>query len=586
MEAKEISFKSIMQDEKELKIPFFQRQYVWEEIHWDRFFEDLYESFNSKKEHFLGSIILKRSQGKDNFSQIIDGQQRLTTFSILIKAFYDEIDTNKKKYFDSCLFEDFNDDNPKIKHSKLDKEEYYKIFSQSHINDILNIKNGIIGCYNTFREKKKYFKSKDDIFEFMKFITTTKIFVAVCLNANEDEQKIFDSINSTGEPLNATVIIKNALFDKAIEKVGEAKAIEWYEKYWEKIFEDNEKERNFWNEKISVGRINRVRSEILLHAFAVMENFFNPDEHKIENLSSLYKDTIKNYNPTELENFLLKIYNVANEYYKLPKFDKETLLNYEWKIRFFHIIDNTDTNTVLPLILFLNNKLKDKQDILEKCFNILEVLIIVNTEKKDYNKFFARLIREISNEDNLDIFNYLKQEVYQRYKDSLNPEKVKSKLSKIENNEAKLILFWIELYLECQAIKFKDKTIGLQYNYTLEHLMPQEWKTNWENTIKIDADKTNIDYEILLEKKAKELIYQIGNMTLIKGGLNAAIKNAEWDKKLNGDGKVKNYISKNAELLINKELLDKKEWNEDSIVSRTTEIIKTFCCIWDLKIFK
>lgn len=227
-----------------------------EKTHWNRFFNDLYESFNSEKEHFLGSIILKRSQGKDNFSKIIDGQQRLTTFSILIKAFYDEIDTSKKKYFDSCLFEDFNDNSPKIKHSKLDKEEYSKIFFQSDSdNNIENIKNGIIGCYNTFREKKKYFKSKDDIFEFIKFITTTKIFVAVCLNENEDEQKIFDSINSTGEPLNATVIIKNALFDKAIKKVGEERADELYKEYWEKYLRTVRKREIFGMKKLVLAEL-------------------------------------------------------------------------------------------------------------------------------------------------------------------------------------------------------------------------------------------------------------------------------------------------------------------------------------------
>lgn len=59
------------------------------------------------------------------------------------------------------------------------------------------------------------------------------------MNENEDEQKIFDSINSTGEPLNATVIIKNALFDKAIKEVGEERADELYKEYWEKVFENS-----------------------------------------------------------------------------------------------------------------------------------------------------------------------------------------------------------------------------------------------------------------------------------------------------------------------------------------------------------
>ena len=52
----------------------------------------------------------------------------------------------------------------------------------------------------------------------------------------EDEQKIFDSINSTGEPLSSTDIIKNALFDKIIKESGEEKAIKLYER-WQSAFE-------------------------------------------------------------------------------------------------------------------------------------------------------------------------------------------------------------------------------------------------------------------------------------------------------------------------------------------------------------
>ncbi|HEH4508999.1 TPA: DUF262 domain-containing protein, partial [Campylobacter coli] len=84
MEARENNF-NFIRDEKKVVVPFFQRAYVWKDIHWNQLLEDLKCSFLEKKEHFLGSIILKRG-GVDNYSTIIDGQQRLTTFSILIKV--------------------------------------------------------------------------------------------------------------------------------------------------------------------------------------------------------------------------------------------------------------------------------------------------------------------------------------------------------------------------------------------------------------------------------------------------------------------------------------------------------------------
>lgn len=88
MKANESNF-SFMQEESLIEIPFFQRAYVWEQEQWEQLFDDLSKSFESKKEHFLGSIILKQlpsSAGEGAKRSLIDGQQRLTTFSILIKA--------------------------------------------------------------------------------------------------------------------------------------------------------------------------------------------------------------------------------------------------------------------------------------------------------------------------------------------------------------------------------------------------------------------------------------------------------------------------------------------------------------------
>lgn len=94
--------------------------------------EDLKCSFLEKKEHFLGSIILKRG-GVDNYSTIIDGQQRLTTFSILIKVLCNFLKEQEKSYFKDYLFENFTVDKPKINHSKLDKEKYEKVLKNKEI---------------------------------------------------------------------------------------------------------------------------------------------------------------------------------------------------------------------------------------------------------------------------------------------------------------------------------------------------------------------------------------------------------------------------------------------------------------------
>ncbi|MWV61069.1 DUF262 domain-containing protein [Helicobacter saguini] len=564
MEARENNF-NFVRDEKRLIIPFFQRAYVWKQEHWEQFLDDLYSSFQEKREHFLGSIILKRQQGVNNESLVIDGQQRLTTFSILLKVLFNKVDDDKKKHFNDYLFESFTNDKPKINHSRLDKEQYCKVLQNVPINQ--KEENGIYGCFNYFNKQIEELKiDSNEIFEFMKFIIESKLWVIVCLKDNEDEQKIFDSINSTGERLSATDIIKNAIFDKAIKESNEEKALEYYKTYWENIFEKDEKERNFWNKEIETGRIKRTRSEILLHAVAIIKGIFDADKDNLSKLSVLYKQDIQKTNIQSLHKMLEQIAQYAQIYRNFPQITKETDLSFEnYEERFFHLIDVFNINAVLPLVICLKHKLDSK--IYKECLYLLEMLILCNDATKDYNKFFAKIIKE----DSKDIVEFMKQEIKEKYENCLKIDSIKQWLKNIENKDAKFILFWIELYREYKDKDFRDRAT-LHYEYTLEHLLPQKWESSWSDVIK---DK----------EKASDLIYQIGNMTLVKGALNAALRNSNWQTKLNGTKKTRHYLKKNAELLITKELFGIEQWSEDSITKRTNELIKDFLTIWNVEIF-
>ncbi|TKZ30083.1 DUF262 domain-containing protein [Brachyspira catarrhinii] len=572
MEAKEKNFKEIMINEKKFIIPFFQRHYVWGKEDWERLFNDLYDSFKNNKDHFLGSIILKRSLGNDNFANVIDGQQRLTTFSILFKILYDKLDDEDKEDYISCLYQKpLKQRLPIIQHSMLDIEKYNELFTNNDINK--GIKEGIIGCHNFFVEKVKeaFNDNIKQIHEFLDFIYERKVWITVSLNANEDEQKIFDSINSTGEPLNATDIIKNALFDKTIKIIGETEATKWYKKYWGSIFEKDNTERSFWDKKTTIGRIKRAKSEIFFHAFAIIEGFFDPNKHNLQNMSLLYKEHTKNFGEQELKNFFEDILKYSEIYRKFPIYNKESLFSFEkWEDRFFHIIEQTKTNTVLPLILILKDKLNCEKETLKECLYILEIFILCNKENKNYNKFFVEVVKDLPKENN-EIASYLKNKISNTYE--LNKQYVEKLLKNINNNNtAKIILFWIELHREDKEKDFKDKT-ELKYIYTLEHLMPQKWQTHW---VEVGKNSDN----------AKKLIYQIGNMTLLKNKLNATIQNQTWDIKLNGNKKVKHFIKKSADLLINKELINEKGWNEKTIEDRTKLLTKEFFEIWNVDIFE
>lgn len=566
MEARENNFKSIVTNENRLDIPFFQRHYTWKVEHWERLFNDLYDSFTNNTTHFVGSVILKRNGGNDNFAIVIDGQQRLTTFSILLKVLYDKIDENKRKHFENCLFETYKDGSPKIKHSKIDREKYIDLFN----NEIdINEKEGIFGCYNYFNTCTEN-KDNDELFEFMKFICETKIFVLVTLNANEDEQKIFDSINSTGEPLNASDIIKNTLFDKAIKINNEEWALNIYEEYWESVFEKDDEMRKFWITKI--GKDARTRSENLLHSLALIKGFFDSQKDKLSELNLIYKTHISSLdNKEDLENFLSGIKAYANIYSEFPKITKQTFYTFnDFKSRLFHILNISDIMVFIPVVLYIF-KTKDLHEQEQMC-KVIETLVmrfyITHKATNGFNKPLSEILKKAVNTDSLiDFIN--NHNAFILPSDDEMRNKLKTLWDNGDNKRANLILFWIELFRRSKEQNTKD-IVELADVYSLEHLMPQSWEENWRQYANNDDE-------------ADELIYQIGNMTILKSALNSSLKNRDWETKLNGDGKLKNCIKRSADLIVNKELLDKKVWNKDEIEKRTKILSDNFLEIWSIE---
>lgn len=96
MDAKARSLK-FLENSAFITVPFFQRRYVWDMDNWRDLLEDLSDM---KRSHFLGSLILKqlrKNAGDPDNILVIDGQQRLTTLSLLLKALYDTLPAENRK---------------------------------------------------------------------------------------------------------------------------------------------------------------------------------------------------------------------------------------------------------------------------------------------------------------------------------------------------------------------------------------------------------------------------------------------------------------------------------------------------------
>lgn len=335
---------------------------------------------------------------------------------------------------------------------------------------------------------------------------------------------------------------------------------------------------DFWDSEVATGRLKRTQSEIFLHAFAIIKGFFDA-EKSLEKLSASYKDEIKNLSEETMKIFLKELKQYANIYFNFPKIvfssDKNKATNFafdDYELRLFHILKVADVNTIMPLLLKLKALYDKDEKTLKECYEVLEIFIIncyvSSATTKDYNKLFAKMTLELDDKNPIiSIKNHLKERATTPL---LNHSKIeislKSAAKKLDNKRAKLVLFWIELF---RRHNNPNDIKELTYKYELEHLMPQKWEENWTE---IGKDK----------ETAETLIYQIGNMTLLNGSLNASISNAKWIEKLGNEKSKKNCIKKCADLLVTREILDKKEWNATEIETRTKNLIKEFFEIWDI----
>jgi|JI6StandDraft_1071083.scaffolds.fasta_scaffold07608_1 hypothetical protein len=590
MEAKARSF-TFIANEGLLKIPFFQRGYVWKRDNWEELLIDL---SNRGKNHFLGSLILKQqktSSGEQKEALVIDGQQRLTTLSLLIKSLYDSFSENLQEVtlnsIRQNLFYKVNATDStfliKIQHSHIDSEMFENVINNGieykYIDFVAGNPSRILDCYLYFREELKSYTENDrtSLFNYL-MNPENKIIVVIDLDESDNEQAIFDTINSAGVRLSPADIIKNALFQKAIELGNRINAITLYEKTWKKVFLTDEETISFWEKQRLTGRLLRDNIEILLHAIGVIKGFYDPDKHTLSDLGAIYKEEIDKYsNINELELFIQDIKEYASIFRnKILSFESSTQFSFtNYEQRLFHILDVFEISTFHPLILYIYKQYENDEVSIKNILATLETFIVKRVISKQEIKSFNKLCKDFINDHKAIVVKTNDISITDFY----------NGLKSISNKSASILLFWIELYRRYNDKKFSIR--DLKYDYTLEHIMPQKWEEYWTTFPRLLDYNNNPLPADQLRLNRTEKIYYIGNMTLLTSSLNTSLRNYEFIRKMNGEGKkrgIKVYADLSITLVDIVEKFDKGDiiWDELKIQDRTSTLTDEICKIWNV----
>lgn len=607
MEAEEKSLSEIFAGgPQKLIVPFFQRRYVWEQENWDELLKAIED--NDDIQVFLGSIIIKWGIIREpSEATIVDGQQRLTTISLLTKAIYDEFseDTrnNVRVTIQSVLFYKKIATDPiakseiKIEHSRIDRQEYSSIIKAGILDnnsiDFEEMKEkytGQIGnCYLYYR-KILHNKSQEEISKIFNVMYNdrNKMLVRIVLQEKDvNEQTIFDTINRAGTRLSTADIIKNNIFKGFLDSCeGNQQKIDsvnrMYDEKWDRIFYYVEKD-NEWDKKRQFGNVSRSNLEFLLYCVACVKWATVDTSDFFSKLESVFAKSTANYKFADYEKLISDIYDYAKIYSKYitslstimndkSKREREYFFYKDGVRRLLLTLEIFKVQMFYPFVLKIIKEFKEdlnNPSIVEQCAKLESFVIrrrIIGSSVSDY----ASKCNLILNKGVDQLFVRIEGKEI-----SISDTEIKSALIKMNDEAARMILYWVEL-----SRRNKNSDIeGLTYTYTLEHIMPQKWKENWSvPEAQVDIRQAHIN--------------NLGNLTLLKNSLNIIVKNSDFKTKVEGipatgSRKAREGYLGNISLYITEEIVNQYRagntvWDESTIEARKNKFAEEIIKLWPL----
>jgi len=543
MEARQISIDDFLSTNKtRFIIPVYQRNYDWREKNCLQLFNDIEDaSINENvKSHFMGSIVYISNSKTESIDLkefiIIDGQQRLTTVTLFLKALHDVTDDEdlKEEIVETYLINKRLDEQNKIKLKpiKRDDKTFVKLLKNNF--DTINKNSNIYKNYIFFKNKLLTTSSIKELFKGFK-----KLFIVhIALTRGEDNpQLIFESINSTGVSLSQSDLIRNFLL---MDKEADVQT-KLFENYWFKI------EESLSSENIS----------------DFVRDYLTMKQSKIPNKSEVYEE-FKNYvinDSLDVENLLQELYSYA-KIYKTFLHPKDEI--YAKRMQNFKFLK---VSVVYPFLLKLID-LFNQQDIGEaNLLKSLEVIesyivrrIVCNQATNALNKVFAGLYSDI-----IEIEGFKKEE-FAKYLNAVlmskkgsaifpNNDMFKADFTSRDMYNIKNRQFFLGV-LENRDNKEKVDFINL----SVEHYMPQTLTNAWR--VHLGDNFQNIH---------NLYVHNIGNLSLTAH--NSELSNKSYEEK-------KKLLNEQSRLRLNRFFIESSSWDEIEIKKRANMLFEEAKKIW------
>lgn len=632
MDATTYELRSILGNERRFLIPTFQRDYEWtEKEQWSLLFDDLVATANrlamartsaeltgetaSKAEkrvapHFLGAIVLDQlpsKAGQLDRRAVIDGQQRLTTIQLLIRALADvlaEASSPRVKQLQRLIFNPVDDP-----HAEPDSK--YKVWPRRHDRDswraVMDDDPSLAPADHLYGDARRYFAKRArsatssalttdiadegtatagdgvedvamsdampaDIVDIDTLVDAAiglfKL-VSIDLDDNDDAQVIFEVLNGRQTALSAADLVKNLLFLRA-EVADEDELQDLHDRYWAPL------ETPWWKASIGRGHAARPRRELLLAAWLTAQ------QETEANVGHLYGE-IRRYiaeRDRKVHDVLTEIAAYRNAYQRVTHATVVTATARTADA--YRRINTLGITTAQPLLLWLETlpvgvlsafehesavtaveswivrRLLAKRN--TRGYSKVLIAALINAKKylrdggSDGNGVVQAIIAKLDDEkltwptdDEL-----IATLVNERFYDFHSQQRVRMVLSAIDEHISRANSMSEQLRPNYDALQ-------------IEHLMPYSWQTHWPLSVDQDSETT---------RNRDTAVQTLGNLTLLTETLNPSLSNGPWSSK-------RPKIWSHSKLQLNNGLgAEVETWDETAIRARGAVLAAAAVEIW------
>ncbi len=616
MKTSEVRVKDLFNSDIQYIIPLFQRHYVWEmSEQWYPLWEDiknkadhrLSEPQRDKFSHFTGAIVIQQKQTNvDEVPkyEIIDGQQRLTTFQVVLCALRDVSNSTGGQRIGlevdrHILNQGMSSDDSRNEKYKLIPTEYdrasFIALADGRIDDSIE---RIRLTYNFFKFSIEGYTDGNltKILALFHSIVNDFGFVQILLDTGDEPERIFESLNARAKRLLDFDLLRNNLFLRARVEDDRDRL---YREYWQHF------ENPYWEAKVA----RKTLSELFFDHFIRAKLA----EEKITPLFNVYQKRIAGTGVIEDEFSQLKKY--SDVYQEMTDCSPDSEIGQA--MSFYKTFNIT---TLHPFILFVINELRVSGSELNLVMQILESYamrrIVCNTPgTKSYTKLVCRLIRKLREVD-FDVESLVQalsdeKANATRWPNDYEVSECLTVRQNMTNRDIRYVLYRIELQKRGENRLLEDNELVLNNQLSLEHIMPERWRTTWPlpiGTDEYDEPAYGCDETVLYEelfpyeyrennpewateasesqladesygsalsvaKGRNNFVQEIGNLTLVAGSLNSSLSNRPFSDK-------KGRLFQNSLLILNREICEYESWDIPEIAVRSADLIGSFKSLW------